>query len=123
MTRIDNGSGPGGPGLSMELADRVKAEREYLALSQEQVAQALGVSRAAVSAMETGRRKISSVELAGLAKLYGTSTDRLLGNPVPADDSATQLFRATKGLSDRDKEQVLRFAEFLSRASTPPAGS
>lgn len=104
--------------LSLELADRIRAEREYLGLSQEQVSRALSVSRAAVSAIETGRRKVSSVELARLAKLFGTSTDRLLGSEVPADESVTQLFRATKDLSAHDKDQVLRFAEFLSTSTS-----
>jgi transcriptional regulator with XRE-family HTH domain len=109
--------------LSLELAQRVRTEREYLGLSQEQVSRALNVSRAAVSAIETGRRKVSSVELARLAKLFGTTTDRLLGSAIAADDSATQLFRATKDLSDNDKEQVLRFAEFLSNSASSSAKS
>ena len=118
---IPNGTAAPDHELSLELAERVRAEREYLGLSQEQVSRALNVSRAAVSAIETGRRKVSSVELARLAKLYGTSTDRLLGNVLPTDDSVTQLFRATRDLSDHDKDQVLRFAEFLnnSRSSLP----
>ena len=103
--------------LESQLADRLRREREYLGLSQEQVAAVMSVPRAAVSAFETGRRKVSSVELATLAKLYGTTTDRLLGGEPTVDESTTQLFRATKALSDHDKEQVLRFAEFLSNAA------
>lgn len=105
-------------GLSDELAERIRTEREYLGLTQDQVAKVLGVPRAAVSAIETGRRKVSSVELAKLAKLFGTSSDRLLGTEALANEASTQLFRATKDLSDRDRDQVLRFAEFLSRSST-----
>lgn len=108
--------------LESQLADRLRREREYLGLSQEQVAAVMNVPRAAVSAFETGRRKVSSVELARLAKLYGTTTDRLLGGEPVVDDSTTQLFRATKSLSDHDKEQVLRFAEFLSSAGGKQEG-
>lgn len=114
---ISNSADALGDELSLELAERIRAEREYLGLKQEQVALALKVSRAAVSAIETGRRKVSGVELARLAKLFGTSTDRLLGAELPTDESVTQLFRATKGLSDHDKDQVLRFAEFLSNST------
>ena len=106
-----------GESLSSELAERVRAEREYLGLRQDQVAKVLGVSRAAISAIETGRRKVSGVELARLAKLFGTSSDRLLGTEALTDASSIQLFRATKDLSDHDKDQVLRFAEFLSKSS------
>lgn len=111
----DNGAVQGSE-LESQLADRLRREREYLGLSQEQVAGVLSLPRAAVSAFETGRRKVSSVELAQLAKLYGTTADRLLGGEAVIDESTTQLFRATKALSDHDKEQVLRFAEFLSNA-------
>jgi transcriptional regulator with XRE-family HTH domain len=104
--------------LEAALAVRLRSEREYLGLSQDQVARVLDVPRAAVSAFETGRRKVSSVELARLAKLYGTTPDRLLGSELVVDDRTTRLFRATKKLSDHDKDQVLRFVEFLSNAST-----
>lgn len=102
------------------LAERLKSERDYLGLSQEQVAKVLGVPRAAVSAIETGRRKVSSVELARLAALFGTSPDRLLGSDLERDPTDVQLYRATQSLSDQDKAQVLRFAEFLRTAGQPP---
>jgi transcriptional regulator with XRE-family HTH domain len=104
--------------LGQALAERLRTEREYLGLSQDQVARALELPRAAVSAYETGRRKVSSVELARLAALYGTTPNRLLGSDVPVDDRTTQLFRATNKLSDHDKDQVLRFVEFLSNTPT-----
>ncbi|MEW5813089.1 MAG: helix-turn-helix transcriptional regulator [Actinomycetota bacterium] len=102
--------------LEQALAERLRSEREYLGLSQDQVARVLDLPRAAVSAFETGRRKVSSVELARLAQLYGTTPNRLLGSEVPTDERTTKLFRATKKLSDHDKDQVLRFVEFLSNA-------
>ncbi|WP_440104207.1 helix-turn-helix transcriptional regulator [Streptosporangium sp. H16] len=105
----------------MQLADRIRKEREYLNLSQEQVASVLGVSRAAVSAMETGRRKVSGQELKRLAQLFGTSVDRLLGAELVEDPTSQALFRAAKSLSEHDREQVLRFAEFLRNAGAPPA--
>jgi transcriptional regulator with XRE-family HTH domain len=104
----------------MQLADRIHREREYLNLSQEQVASVLGVSRAAVSAIETGRRKVSSQELKRLAALFGTSVDRLLGAELEEDPTSVALFRATKDMSAGEREQVLRFAEFLRNAGPPP---
>ena len=49
---------------------RLRQAREYLGFSQEAVAEALGVPRASVSAMEGGHRKVSSLELRDLARLY-----------------------------------------------------
>lgn len=106
--------------LEEALADRLRSEREYLGMSQDQVARVLKLPRAAVSAFETGRRKVSSGELARLAALYGTTPNRLLGSEALVDDRTTKLFRATNKLSDHDKDQVLRFVEFLSNASHGP---
>jgi transcriptional regulator with XRE-family HTH domain len=117
----ESGRGPAeGAEAERRLAERLKEERDYLGLSQEQVANALGIPRAAVSAIETGRRKVSGVELARLAALFGTNPDRLLGAQAEHDTTDVQLFRATKALSNHDKEQVLRFAEFLRTAGPPP---
>jgi transcriptional regulator with XRE-family HTH domain len=104
----------------LKLAERLRTEREYLNLKQEQVADVLGVSRAAVSAIETGRRKVSGQELKQLAKLFGTSVDRLLGADLQEDETTQALFRTAKELSVHDRAQVLRFAEFLRNAGRPP---
>lgn len=105
----------------LSLANRLKEERDYLNLTQEQVAAALNISRAAVSAIETGRRRVSSQELGRLATLFGTTVDRLLGAELEEDPTSRALFRAARGLSVQDREQVLRFAEFLRNAGPPPA--
>jgi transcriptional regulator with XRE-family HTH domain len=103
---------------------RLRAAREYLGLSQELVAQHLDVPRPAVSAMERGGRKVSSVELKKLARLYGKSAAFLLGDesdPVlEADEVSTALFRAARQLSDADRQQVLQFAEFLRHSGPAP---
>jgi len=100
-----------------EIGGRLRAAREYLGLSQELVAQHLDVPRPAVSAMERGSRKVSSVELRKLAQLYGRPVAFFIGeetDPVlESDEVSTALFRATRQLSDSDRHQVLQFAEFL----------
>jgi transcriptional regulator with XRE-family HTH domain len=88
----------------LKLAERLRGEREYLNLKQEQVADVLRISRAAVSAIETGRRKVSG----------------LLGAEPEEDETTQALFRTAKELSDQDRAQVLRFAEFLRNAGPPP---
>lgn len=120
MSTDDLGRGIRVDAEGLRLAERVRTEREYLNLKQEQVADVLGVSRAAVSAIETGRRKVSGQELKLLAKLFGVSVDRLLGAELEEDETAQALFRTAKKLSDHDRAQVLRFAEFLRNAGPPP---
>lgn len=101
------------------LAGRLREAREYVGLLQEDVANALGIPRASVSALESGKRRVSGVELRRLARLYRRSVGWLLGDEVVAVAPDNALFRATESLSERDKEQVLRFAEFLATAQRP----
>lgn len=107
-------------GIDETLARNIRAEREYLGLSQEDVAAVLGVPRPAISSIENGRRKVSSAELAKLATLFGTSSDRLMGAVPDEDPSVAALFRTAKALTEHDRAQVLRFAEFLREAGSPP---
>jgi transcriptional regulator with XRE-family HTH domain len=102
---------------------RLRRAREYLGLSQEAVAETLGVPRASVSAMESGRRKVSSLELRNLARLYKRPLDWFYtseAEPIAEDETVSALFRATRNLKQEDKEQVLRFAEFLKGAGQAP---
>jgi transcriptional regulator with XRE-family HTH domain len=102
---------------------RLRQAREYLGLSQEAVAEALRVPRASVSAMETGRRKVSSLELRDLARIYKRPLDWFYTTetePIAEDETVSALFRATRNLNQDDKEQVLRFAEFLKGAGQAP---
>lgn len=99
---------------------RLRSARETLGLTQEDVAGALGIQRTSVIAMESGKRNVSALELRRLARLYRRSVAWILGEqPDPdlvGDDGA--LYRATAALSPEDKDQVLRFAEFLAAAKT-----
>src|SRR4051794_20333092 len=103
-----------------ELGERLREAREYVGLSQEAVATALGIPRPSVSGMETGKRKVSTIELQELARLYKRPYSYFLGEEddewQQAEETARALFRAAKGLSDRDREQVVRLAEFLRNA-------
>lgn len=102
------------------LGERLREAREYVGLSQEVVASALQIPRPSVSAMESGKRKVSMIELRHLARIYKRPYAYFLGEEdeswLEADAASKALFRATRGLSDSDREQVVRFAEFLRNA-------
>ena len=108
------------------LGRRLREAREYLGLSQEFVAERLNVPRASISAMETGKRKVSSLELKQLARLYKQSIhfflgeDHFDGSDHDQDETFRALFRTTRALSTEDREQVLRFARFLRSAGNAP---
>lgn len=107
------------------VAARIREARESLGLTQGEVSGALGVPRTSVAAMEAGKRGVSALELRRLARLYRRRVEWLLGEddaPVAAAAEGA-LFRATRDLSAEDKDQVLRFAQFLAAGGAAPGAS
>mgnify|MGYP005766837147 FL=1 len=64
--------------VKRSLGEALKAHRARCGMTQEFVAQSLGVSRQAVSKWESGASDPSTVNLLALARLYGVSADELL---------------------------------------------
>ena len=108
----------------VELGKRLREAREFLGLSQEQVADHLGIPRPSVSTMEAGKRRASFQEIQKLADLYRRPLSYFsgAGETSEGDETTDALFRTTQELSETDREQVLRFAQFLRNAgpAKPP---
>lgn len=96
------------------LAERLREAREYLGISQEFVAKHTGISRAAVSAIENGKRKVEAIELTALASLYKYPVTYFLDGALEEPAAIRAIARAAATLTDRDREQVLQFAQFLN---------
>lgn len=96
------------------VAARLRDARLAVGLTQADTATALGISRPAVAALEKGSRKVTGLELRRLARLYQRSVGWLLGDDAEPVATDTVLQRATSDLSESDKQQVLRFAQFLA---------
>jgi transcriptional regulator with XRE-family HTH domain len=62
--------------------------REYLNFSQQLVSDRTGIPRSAVSDVERGGRKVDSLELRKLARLYGYSTSYFLDEPEKVKPNA-----------------------------------
>jgi transcriptional regulator with XRE-family HTH domain len=60
------------------LSTRIKELREQAGLSQEKLAEELGINRIAVSQIEKGERKVSAEELAKISNVFHVPTDVLL---------------------------------------------
>lgn len=107
------------PEEAEQLARRLREAREFANLSQKFVADETGIPRTAISDIERGARRVESLELKRLARLYRLPIDYLLGNETPEildtqDAILKALARATSELGDSEKEEVLRFALFLN---------
>lgn len=66
----------------MTLGEKIKEQRTAHGLSQETLAEAMGVSRQAVTKWEADQSAPSSEKLIALAKLFHISLDELIGNTV-----------------------------------------
>lgn len=106
------------------LAERLREAREYLGLSQQFVAEQTGIPRVAISAIENGKRRVEALELEALATLYKYSVTYFLGGALEEPPTVVALARAAKDLTERDREEVLRFAQFLKAyGGRSPAGT
>src|SRR5437660_2022323 len=101
------------------LGTRLKEAREYLELSQDEVAKILKVPRSAISLMEAGQRKVDAIELQKLAEIYQRPIRFFISEAAsaPIPEVVQHLARAASKLTDQDKEELLRFAEFLQARS------
>ena len=108
-----------------KLGARLREAREYLGLSQDEVAKYLSIPRTALSHIESGQRRIDALELKKLAQLYKRPVVYFTGESqadagMPED--VAHLARAAAGLSEGDRRELSRFAEYL-RARAESEGS
>ncbi|WP_186565045.1 helix-turn-helix domain-containing protein [Lawsonibacter celer] len=75
----------------MTLGERIQSYRKKNGLSQEQLAEALGVSRQAVSKWELNDAQPDLDKVLALARLFQVSTDTLLGNESPEPEAAAAV--------------------------------
>jgi transcriptional regulator with XRE-family HTH domain len=95
---------------------RVADTRQGVGLSQEVVAQAVGIPRSALSDIENGKRAVSAVELWWLSRLLGRTTDWLLTGEhrdIPHEALGSLLNR----LSSSDVQVVFRVVKGLAKES------
>lgn len=97
------------------LAERLRLAREYLTLSQDEVARAVGIPRAAISLIESGQRRVDVLELKKFAAVYDRPISYFTGEEQSSriPEEVEHLARAVKNLSSKDREELTRFAEFL----------
>jgi transcriptional regulator with XRE-family HTH domain len=118
----------------VDMGKRVRSARLDTGFSQLELANQTSISRVAVSEIEAGRRKVSSFELAALARALDRPTEYFLGilnhpeetfgGSTGGSTTVVHLARAARQLGPEDQEQLLRFAQYLrTEARRRPSGS
>lgn len=100
----------------MQLGRRFREVREYLGFSQQMVADRTGIARSSISDIERGARRVNSLELKKLARLYRRPAGYFLDerpDATPGDHAIAGLARALAQLTEGDRDAVVRFAEYL----------
>ena len=91
----------------VNVGNRLRAARERSGLSQQEVADSLGLQRSAVTLIEGGRRQVSTTELARLATLYRRSISELLEeNDRFEEDYAVVLHRGAPELRNDPQAKI-----------------
>lgn len=92
----------------IELGRRIRQARESCAMTQEEIAEKLGVSRSILVQIEQGKRPISGLELRTLAYLFARDIREFLADEFAEDDVVRALFRSHEEAGEEGVRQALR---------------
>lgn len=101
--------------LKKSIANRLKEARVNAGLSQNQVAQMIGLNRPSISEIEAGRRKVSAEELVKFSEIYKVKLDWLTCKESESnDDIKDKLQFAARELSDVKGEDLDKLIKILT---------
>lgn len=105
------------------IAMRVAEARQYLELTENELADMVGVQVAEIVAIEAGNEPVSAALLLDIAKALGRGIEFFTAAiPVQAAAERTEfLARAAETLSEEDMGELKRFATYLRSRSTGAA--
>lgn len=91
--------------------ERIKNFRNQLHLSQEYVANFLGLNRATYTQMENGKRKITAEDISRLSELFGVTADAIL-NENQMSQPAAVFARSFEKLDENDQAEIMNLIKF-----------
>lgn len=101
------------------VAERIQEARQQArggkGFTQQELAEKLGISPVTLSRWETGRRSPSFDDLERFGKVVGVPISFFFEEEPREDDFDKQLLRATRELSEEDKEEILAYVNFKYR--------
>jgi Zn-dependent peptidase ImmA (M78 family)/transcriptional regulator with XRE-family HTH domain len=92
----------------IELGRRIRQARESCGMTQDEVAEKLGISRPLVVLIEQGKRPVSGLELQTLAYLFARDMRDLVADEFAEDDVVHALFRSHEDMGEDGVKRALR---------------
>jgi len=96
------------------IGKKLKMAREFLELTQEQVASTLDLTRNIVGNIENDKRDAKPEELLKFSRLYGITMEEIVSEDKKVDLSSQVFARGFDSLSDRDQQEILNLIKFKS---------
>lgn len=96
------------------LGERLREARENCGLSQQRAADKLALPRTAITLMESGKRTVSTLELARLAELYHRQVQDFFAATVePEGEMLRALYRLVPSLEENSqaRDDILRYLD------------
>lgn len=101
----------------MTLGKRIKERREFLKLTQQDLANALGLTPQHISAIEQDKRACSLPSLVRLAEELGVTVDYLATGKEGIITETIPAIKADKRLNLKAKKSLISLVEELYKAS------
>lgn len=92
--------------------EKLRAAREFLGLTQEQVASTLGLTRNIIVNIENDKRAIKSDELYKFSKLYGITMEEIVAEDREIDVKSQMFARGFETLSEKDQQEIINLIKF-----------
>jgi len=96
----------------LELAHRLRSARKAAGLSQDAAAARMGLPQPSISAIESGKRNLDSLELVKFAELYKRPVDYFLTLDFKDESTSFAPLLSAKGILDSDRAVVDDFRMF-----------
>lgn len=101
------------------IGSRIREERKLNNLSQDELAEKLGMKRANISNYEAGRTVPPGSALLEMSKIFSVTTDYLLGlsndanTSIPVDENLMQIQRAKRKLDEKEQSRMNQMLEMV----------
>lgn len=100
--------------LLIDMGNRISKRRKELNMTQEQLAEAVGVSIQSVSCFENGKKAIRPENLSNLCDVLDVSTDYILRGKKSSKE-LEGIFKKFESMSEDDYQMVENIVDRLNR--------